>query len=256
MATTLVGTDRASKAVLAHVVPQKGTQFDWVATRLEQDVRRFGYNGRLVVRSDGEPSIKDLMKELATKRREAPTVVETSKPYDSKSNGRAENAVKRIEGQVRTIKLYLEQAIGRELEVDHPVFEWLVEHCADILTKQTVGPDGRTPYERIKNKAYNGVMHEFGSMVWAKLPGKVQGGLMQERWVRAVWLGKKWSSEEHTVGVEGGASGPSPRRTARAGRPRLRRTLFGWCPRLPEQPQCRRRRASCQRCAASSGAEA
>jgi len=30
------------------------------------------------------------MGELALKRKEAPTVVETSKPYDSKTNGRAE----------------------------------------------------------------------------------------------------------------------------------------------------------------------
>ena len=49
-----------------------------------------------------------------------------------------------------------------------------------MLTKVTVGEDGKTPYERIKQKAYSGTFFEFGSMVWAKLPGKVQGGLMRE----------------------------------------------------------------------------
>ena len=72
-------------------------------------------------------------------------MLETSKPYDSKSNGRAENAVKRLEGQVRTFKLALQEAIGYEIDVEHPIFEWLVEHSADILTKVTVGEDGKTP---------------------------------------------------------------------------------------------------------------
>ena len=124
----MVGTDRASKAVIAHVVPAKGTQFEWVARRLEQDVRRLGYHGRLVVRSDGEPAATDLMHELARRRGDMPTSIEQSKPYDSKSNGRAENAVRRLESQVRTLKIALEQAINVELEVRHPVFAWLVEH--------------------------------------------------------------------------------------------------------------------------------
>ena len=109
--------------------------------------------------------------------------MEHSLPYESQSNGRAENAVKRIEGQVRTLKLALEAAIGQELEVTHPISEWLAKHCADLLTKCTVGADGETPYERIKNKACKGNMYEFGNMVWARWPGKPQGGLLKERWM-------------------------------------------------------------------------
>ena len=45
------------------------------------------------------------MRELARKRRQEATVIEQSKPYDSNSNGRAENTVKRPESQVRTLKL-------------------------------------------------------------------------------------------------------------------------------------------------------
>ena len=63
-ATTLVGTDLDSGGVIARVVPQKGTAFDWVAERLESDIRRFGHHGRLVVRSNVENAIKDLMSEL------------------------------------------------------------------------------------------------------------------------------------------------------------------------------------------------
>ena len=101
-AVTLVGVDKSTDAVLAHVVPEKGTRFDWVAQRLDRDVRRFGYHGRIVVKSDGENSARDLTNELARRRREDPTVIEVSKPYDSKSNSRAEGAVRRMECQIRT----------------------------------------------------------------------------------------------------------------------------------------------------------
>ena len=101
---TLVGIDKASGAILAHVVPEKGTIFEWVAIQLERDVRKFGYHGRIVVKSDGENAAQELMNELARKRRDLPTVVETSKLYDSKSNGRAEGAIRRLECQVRTLK--------------------------------------------------------------------------------------------------------------------------------------------------------
>ena len=111
-APPLVGVDKASDAIIAHVVPEKGTKFDWVASQLDRDVKKFGYHGRIVVKSDGENAVKDLMQKLARKRRDMPTVVETSKPYDSKSNGRAEGAVRKLESQVRTLNIATEKNIG------------------------------------------------------------------------------------------------------------------------------------------------
>ena len=63
-AVTLVGVDKASDAILAHVVPEKGTRFDWMASQLEKDICRFGYHGGVVFKSDGENATKELMSEL------------------------------------------------------------------------------------------------------------------------------------------------------------------------------------------------
>ena len=116
-ATTLVGVDRHTQGVLAHVVPSKGTEFQWVAAQLDRDVRKFCYHGRVVVKSDGENSVVDLMRELARRRQLAPTVLERSKAYDSKSNGRVEGAVRRLESQVRTLKIASERNLGVALDV-------------------------------------------------------------------------------------------------------------------------------------------
>ena len=41
--------------------------------------------------------------------------------------------------------------MGKKLEVEHPLFSWLVEHCADLITKYQVGKeDGLTPHQRLK----------------------------------------------------------------------------------------------------------
>ena len=42
------------------------------------------------------------------------------------------------------MKLALENALNFELDVHHPVFSWLVQHAADVITKCAVGRDGRT----------------------------------------------------------------------------------------------------------------
>jgi hypothetical protein len=106
--------------------------------------------------------------------------------------------------QVRTLKIATEKNLGIVLDVHSPLFAWLVEHSADVLTKCAIGSDGRTPYERVKQKKYRGEMVEFASMILVKLQGKLQGGIMKERWIPGLWLGKRWTTDEHVVPVASG----------------------------------------------------
>ena len=98
--------------MLAYVVPQKGSAWMWVASQLERDVRRFGYNGRIVIKSDGENAIKaiveDALKAIRVQVVDMEQVTsERPPPYDSKSNGFIENAVKGMRGHFRTLRLDL-----------------------------------------------------------------------------------------------------------------------------------------------------
>ena len=47
-------------------------------------------------------------------------------------------------------------------------------------------------------------MLEFGSVVLHKASAKVQGGLMEPRWMKGLWLGKRFGSEEHIVSTPEG----------------------------------------------------
>ena len=196
----VVMKDSDSKAIGAHVVSQKGN-IEWVAEKMCEDIEEFGHCGKIIVKSDQENALVDLIKEVKKKRenKNRETLFENSKVYDSQSNGEAERAVQSVECIVRTHKLALEKSLNRVIPCKHPIMTWLVEHSVNMLNKYRIGPDGRTPHERIKGKRYKGEMYRFGSKVYHMIPGRHGGGSMQARWGTGIFLGKLWRSDESMI---------------------------------------------------------
>ena len=196
----VVMKDSDSKAIGAHVVSQKGN-IEWVAEKLCEDIEEFGHCGKIIVKSDQENALLDLIKEVKKMResKNRETLCENSKVYDSQSNGEAERAVQSVECIVRTHKLALEKSLNRVIPCKHPIMTWLVEHSVNMLNKYLVGRDGRTPHERIKGKRYKGEMYRFGSKVYHMIPGRHGGGSMQPRWGTGIFLGKLWRSDESMI---------------------------------------------------------
>ena len=201
----IVLRDDDTKAYGAHVVTVKGS-VDWVAEKIHDDIEKMGHFGKITLKSDQEPALKDLVLEVQKVRagHDRETLLEESKVYDSQSNGTAERAVQSIECIVRTHKLALERKINKKIPSKHPIMSWLVEHGADVLNKYHVNKSGRTAYEMIRGKPYNGEMFEFGRRVFHRYPGKTQGGSMKERWGTGIFLGKLWKSDECMIFNEDG----------------------------------------------------
>ena len=92
--------------------------------------------GRRIVKTDQEPSTLAVAKEI--KRLRLPlqsTLLESSKTYDSQSNGVAERAAQSVECQVRTVLIALQKRLEVRVPVTHTIVTWLVEHAADLLNK-------------------------------------------------------------------------------------------------------------------------
>jgi hypothetical protein len=190
--TVLNIKEKVTKMFGAHVVRKKGTENE-EATRILKDIEKMGFKGKVIVKTDQEPSIVAVAKEIRRLRSED-TVLENSKVYDSQSNGIAERAVQSVESQVRTLLLALQKGLEVKVPVTREIVTWMVEHAADLLNKFLVGPDGRTAFERLKGTKYRGETVEFGRKILYKIPCKPDGGLMTERWVTGIWLGKKFQS--------------------------------------------------------------
>ncbi len=148
--TVLVGRERRSKMIIAHVVPMKGAGLQWMVDQVVRDIRKLGIHGRVILKGDQENSLVDLLGSVCKARGEngmgdMMTVLELSPKGESQSNGLAERAVQEIEEGLRTHLLDLEKKLGAEVNIDHPVISWMVENIADIVNKQCVGADGKNP---------------------------------------------------------------------------------------------------------------
>ena len=118
-AVVLVGKERQTKMMLSHMVPYKGAGTEWVTALLGRDLRNFGIadNSTIVLKSDQEPALVDLLQDVQRWRVErnscATTTIEHSSVHDSKSNGFVERGVQSFEQIFRTHKLDLERKVGK-----------------------------------------------------------------------------------------------------------------------------------------------
>ena len=126
-----------TRCVFAHVVPQKGVDPErYAVDRLVKDILWLGHS-RVMLRSDNEPAIVKLLSETlkVLKVQELEQVGASHPPiYDPSSNGAIEVACKSVGGMLRTLKSDIEDRIWRLLPVAHPLFAWMVEHAAWLLT--------------------------------------------------------------------------------------------------------------------------
>ena len=89
----VVAKDHSSKGVMASVVPVKGALNEFSAKRINAFVHETGLEGQdLVLRSDQEPALQDLLAEVGRRRMPAKTFYEVSPVGSPASNGVAERS--------------------------------------------------------------------------------------------------------------------------------------------------------------------
>ena len=195
----LIVKDSRSKALFAHVVPQKGVGEDrFTVECLRRDILWLGYP-RVLLKSDREPAIKKLLSDtlkgvkvdLAKRAEDETQAAEKAPPaYDSQANGDVENAVKQVQGMVRTLKSCLEERLGCKIPTEHAAMWWLVRHAAWLLMVRQRGRDGRTAYERSRGRTFNKRVAAFGEICLFKSPkrrnfdGYDERGKLAARWGR------------------------------------------------------------------------
>ena len=88
---------------------------------------------------------------MIAKRGNAPTILVNSPSGDSQSNERVENEIKKVRHMVITILSSLESRWGVRVTSDHPVYPWMFEWAADLMTRCAhVGDLGKTAVQLIR----------------------------------------------------------------------------------------------------------
>jgi hypothetical protein len=197
--TVLVQKDRDSRALRTQVVASKGTVCEEAVDAALRGIREFGHSGKVILKADGEASIRALKEELLRKMEEGGFSAQPV-AYEHESNGSIENGVKAFKGLFRVHLLALDRKLGTQIPIDHPIVAWLVEFIGDILTKYLVGLDGKTGYERLFGKASREELLEFGEVVlWRRPRGQDTNVIVDARWETGIWVGRKWCTPHHLV---------------------------------------------------------
>ena len=201
----LVTRDHISRYVFAHCATSKSCTADpWLVEQTCKDLDTLGY-GVLEYRVDNEPAMRELQEKVRDSRmieKEAQVIISNSPPKSSASAGPVEKAVQEVEGMVRTIKIALEDRVGSRVSVKSLIFQWIVEHSADMLNRFCIGHDGRTPLTRLKGRQSFRPIAEIGECVLYKVhPERGRLFKLEPRWREGVWLGLDRRTGESIVGT-------------------------------------------------------
>ena len=203
--TVLVGRERVTGMTMASAVPVKGTSGQFAALKVLDFLKQCGAEETtIILKTDQEPAIEALVKDIVAARGQALTIVEKSPVGSSGSNGVVERAVQGIEGQMRTMKSALEDRLRTKLKPDDRVLMFLAEYAAHLVNRLEVGKDGKTAYERSRGKRATVIAVEFGErLLWrVRRVGKQEK--MNARWDYGVFVGIRPESGEVLVAVKEG----------------------------------------------------
>ena len=199
--TILVLKASGSKTVMARVVQGKGRADPFAVSWVIEQLRRLGV-GRCVLQADGEPAqrtfVKDVVEEVC-RTSDIGVAPAHSPAYDHQSNGAVEKAVRDVKDHVRVMLIAMARRIG-QINIMHPVFEWLVAYAAELLSGARVGKDGMTSYRRLRGEVWKPQLAEFAECILARRPAARGQADAEPRWDSGIYLGTRWGSAEHFVG--------------------------------------------------------
>ena len=142
--TVLVGKERMSKSWFATAVPQKGASGKFASDKCIEYFEENGDGeGKIIIKTDQEPSIEFLIKDIVDDRKEGRTIVEESPVKSSGSNGVAESGVQEIEGGIRAVLLGLQERIGRKIDRRERIIGFIPEYAAYMTNRLSQGKDGQ-----------------------------------------------------------------------------------------------------------------
>ena len=200
--TMLVMQESQCRSVWAYAVEHKGSREDWIAHQVVEDLETVGLrNDRVVLKSDQEPAVTDLLKDIARRREsEYGTALEQSKVGESNSNSSVERAIQDVEGQARTLRAALEMRIRRKVKLKDTVVPWLVRHAACLITRCRMRENGKTAMTMMKGRQSHATIAEFGEHVLFKIPKtKLTPGKFEDQWDSGMYIGFDMRSTESLI---------------------------------------------------------
>ena len=195
----LVMVDQETGCILSAVC-SKGV--NTYATHMANEFLKFLGRQKVILVTDGEPSIKALAEAVAKQIGTGAQLLNVPKETHGPSNGAAERAVLEVARQVRTLVHAVESKYPTlHITNETTLYPWLVRHAGWLITRYLVKVDGRTPYGRLRGREFKGEVVEALETVQYKIDKDRRGKLDPQTSI-GIWLGKSLQSDEHLIGTD------------------------------------------------------
>ena len=139
------------------------------------------------------------------RERNARTVLRFALQTSHQSNGFVEAVHGHRQGLARCYQTQIETNTGVQLAAISPVIPFAIRYAGFVLSRFTVRPDGRTPFQYLLGTPYVSPLCMFGESVFALIPDhEVRAAKLTNKWISGCWWGRDASSDEHLVGTKHG----------------------------------------------------
>ena len=192
-----------SGVVISFMCARKGGYED-LTKEILQYFEAYGFLNPVIIQCDKEMSIIDVCRKVA-RERNARTVLPFAPKTSHQSNGFVEAVHGHIQGLARCNQTQIETNTGVQLSAISLAIPFAIRYAGFVLSRFTVRPDGRTPFQYLLGTPYVSPLCMFGESVFALIPDhEVRAAKLTNRWISGCWCGRDASSDEHLVGTKHG----------------------------------------------------
>ena len=157
-----------------------------------------------MIQCDKEMSIIDVCRKVA-REPNGRTVLRFAPKTSHQSNGFVEAVRGHIQRLSRCYQTQIETNTGVQLSAISPAIPFAIRYAGFVLSRFTVRPNGRTPFQYLPGTPYVSPLCMFGESVFALIPDHdVRAAKLTNRWISGCWWGRDASSDEHLVGTKHG----------------------------------------------------
>ena len=126
-------------------------------------------------------------------------------PKSHQSKGFVEAVHGHIQGFARCYQTQIETNTGIQLSAISLAIQFAIRYSGFVLSRFTVRPDGRTPFQYLLGTPYVSPLCMFDESVFALIPDhEVRAAKLTNRWISGCWWGQDASSDEHLVATKHG----------------------------------------------------
>ena len=178
-----------SGVVISFMCARKGCYED-LTKEILRHVEAYGFLNPMIIQCDKEMSIIDVCRKVA-RERNARTVLRFAPKTSHHSNGCVEAVHGHIQGLARCYQTQVETNTGIQLSAISPAIPFAIRYAGFVLSRFTVRPDGRTPFQYLLGTPYVSLLCMFGESAFALIPDhEVRAAKLTDRWISGCWWGR------------------------------------------------------------------